>query len=79
MADADDELARHLGSGRFLAGVAKGRWRLIECRWPVALIEVGARDGRRFTLRFDCSGYPQHPPTATLWASHLMSGNRLYQ
>lgn len=70
-----EELEAHLRSGRFLAGVAKGRWRLIELKWPFAFIEIGACDGRRFTLRFECSGYPDIAPTATLW--DLESGQQL--
>jgi len=62
-----EELEAHLSSGRFLAGASKGRWRLVDLKWPVALIEVGARDGRRFALRFECSGYPDTAPNATLW------------
>lgn len=62
-----EALEAHLRSGRFLAGVVKGRWRLVDLKWPVAFIEVGACDGRRFTLRFECSGYPDIAPTATLW------------
>lgn len=57
----------HLRSGRFLAGASKGRWRLVQVQWPQVYIEVGARDGRRFTLRFECAGYPEVAPTATLW------------
>lgn len=60
-------LEAHLRSGRFLAGAAKGRWRLVELQWPIVFIEVGAGDGRRFTLRFECSGYPDIAPTATIW------------
>lgn len=67
MRDGKAELEAHLGSGRFLAGAAKGRWRLVELEWPITLIEVVARDGRRFTLRFDCTGYADQAPTATLW------------
>lgn len=67
MRDGKTELEAHLRSGRFLAGAAKGRWRLVDFQWPIALIEVVARDGRRFTLRFDCNGYPDQPPTGTLW------------
>ena len=62
-----EELEAHLRSGRFLAGASKGRWRLIDLNWPIAFIEVGARDDRCFTLRFECSGYPDTAPTATLW------------
>lgn len=67
MHDGKTELEAHLRSGRFLAGAAKGRWRLVNFQWPITQVEVGARDGRRFILRFDCSGYPDQPPTATLW------------
>jgi hypothetical protein len=28
---------------------------------------VSAKDGRQFNLRFECSGYPQSPPTAGPW------------
>jgi len=69
------ELEDHLNSGRFLAGVAKGRWRLIDLNWPTAFIEIGACDERHFTLRFECSGYPDIAPTATLW--DLASGQQL--
>jgi hypothetical protein len=62
-----DALEAHLRSGRFMAGAAKGRWRLIELQWPLVYIEIPARDGRRFVLRFECSGYPDAAPTATLW------------
>jgi hypothetical protein len=55
----ESELLKHLKSGRFLAGAARGRWRL--------LVEVRAKDGRNFVLRFDCIGYPETPPTATFW------------
>ena len=62
-----DELEEHLRSARFLAGTARGRWRLVEVAWPHAFVEVAARDDRQFVLRFDCAGYPEQPPTATLW------------
>lgn len=67
MCDGKTELERHLRGGRFLAGAAKGRWRMVSLEWPFAVIEVGTRDGRRFALRFDCAGYPDRAPTATLW------------
>jgi len=70
-----DEINFNLSSGRFLAGAAKGRWRLVDVKWPIAFIEVGACDGRRFTLRFECTGYPDIAPTATLW--DLTSGQQL--
>lgn len=62
-----EALEAHLRSGRFLAGAAKGRWRLVQVLWPMVHVEISARDGRRFTLRFECTGYPEVAPTATLW------------
>ncbi|MHB1926164.1 MAG: DUF7665 family protein [Leptospirillum sp.] len=56
-----------LESGRFLAGVVRNRWRLISVNWPAVLISVVARDGHEYVLKFDCSNYPQTPPTARLW------------
>ena len=67
MFEPKDVLEDHLRSGRFLAGVAKGRWQSHGVLWPYAFVSVTARDGRQFTLRIDCSGYPSQPPTATLW------------
>lgn len=60
-------LEEHLVSARFLSGAAGGRWKLVELMWPNLFVEVVARDARRFVLRFECSGYPDHPPTATPW------------
>jgi hypothetical protein len=54
-------------SGRFLAGEARGRWRLISIEWPCVHIGVTAKDYQEFVLRFDCAGYPHNPPTARLW------------
>lgn len=62
-----EALEAHLRSGRFVAGAAKGRWRMLDVRWPFAFVEVVARDGRRFAVRFECTGYPTTAPTATLW------------
>lgn len=70
-----EELETHLRSGRFLAGAAKRRWRLVELTWPFVFIEVRACDGRCFTLRFECTGYPDIAPNATLW--DLTSGQQL--
>ena len=66
---APDEKAlwADLESGRFLAGEARKRWRLVSVGWPNVHIAVTARDGHEYVLRFDCSGYPQNPPTARLW------------
>jgi hypothetical protein len=67
MAPDEKALRADLESGRFLAGEARKRWRLISVEWPGVLIGITARDGQEFALRFDSSGYPQMPPTACLW------------
>lgn len=51
----------------FRLGHAEGRWRLLKTAWPFVFINVTAKDGRAFTLRFNCAGYPQTPPTAGPW------------
>lgn len=67
MAPDEKSLRGDLEAGRFLAGEARKRWRLISVDWPAVLIAITARDGCEYVLRFDCSGYPQTPPTARLW------------
>jgi hypothetical protein len=68
-----DEIAvrTHLASGRFLAGVAAKRWRLIDLTWPVAIIAVTAasrpESPSEWVFRFDLAGYPQLAPTIMLW------------
>lgn len=67
MAPDEKALWNDLESGRFLAGEARKRWRLVSVQWPAVQIGIRARDGYEFVLRFDCSGYPQNAPTARLW------------
>lgn len=64
-----DELAfqAEVGKARFRLGQSEGRWRLHEVTWPIALIGVTAKDDVEYVLRFDCSGYPENPPTARPW------------
>jgi hypothetical protein len=57
----------HLISGRFLAGVARGRWQQLSQAFPALYVAIVARDSRRIILRFDCTGYPERAPTATVW------------
>ena len=45
----------------------EGWWRLVRMGWPYAYFAVTARDGREYTLRLECSGYPQAPPTGGPW------------
>ena len=51
----------------FRLGELDNRWRLIEVTWPFVLITVIAKDQSEYVFRFDCSGYPQAPPTGGPW------------
>lgn len=51
----------------FLLAQAEGRWCLLKVAWPFAFITICAKDGRQFTFRFNCEGYPQTPPTGGPW------------
>lgn len=62
-----ETLSKHLSSGRFLAGVERGRWRLVDFKWPQVFIEVFDRDGHAVCIRFECTGYPERPPQGTPW------------
>lgn len=56
-----------LSKAAFRLGQLEGRWRLESVTWPFAIIRVSAKDGRDYALRFDCTGYPETPPTAGPW------------
>lgn len=66
---APDERAfrADVAKANFRLGQLEGRWRLVDITWPFALIGVTAKDGHEYTLRFECSGYPQSAPTAGPW------------
>jgi hypothetical protein len=61
----------HIERGTFQSGAARGKWRLITIAWPHVVIEVRAapRAGApaEYAFRFECSNYPQSPPTAQPW------------
>jgi len=67
MCEAKRSLETHLSSGRFLAGEARERWTLLGFDFPVVYVAIAARDARQIVLRLDCTGYPESPPTATVW------------
>jgi hypothetical protein len=71
MSPDERALREHLAGGRFRAGVAAGRWRLIDVAWPYALIAVSAADRldspSEFVIRFELTGYPHTAPTGGLW------------
>lgn len=72
------KLIAHLEEAPFLMGAINGRWRLRAIEWPAMFVDIRARDGRAYTLRLDCSGYPQ-APTGAFWdvarAAWLPAGN----
>lgn len=61
----------HLDGGRFRAGVAAGRWRLVEVGWPHSLIAVSAAERANspseFVLRLEANGYSTIAPTGSVW------------
>ena len=74
---APDEQALHadLQSARFLAGEDRHRWQFKQLQWPHLLVSIVAKDGRAYTLRLNCSGFPSLPPTGTFW--DMPTGRRL--
>jgi hypothetical protein len=60
------KLLEHLDQGPFLMGEMNGRWRLRDISWPIAFIDIRARDHREYTLRLQCDGYPGMP-TGAFW------------
>lgn len=79
MAPDERALRAALETGRFKAGAASGKWRLVKLEWPEAVFAVAAapRDGspNEFGLRLNLEGYPQQAPTATPW--HLGRNEKL--
>lgn len=67
MNQALQALEANLVSGRFKAGIARGRWRLVSVDWPQVFIEVFDRQGRVVCVRFECTGYPESAPQGTPW------------
>lgn len=63
-------LRADLESARFLSGEDRGRWKYCDLQWPHVFIDVCAKDGRSFTLRLNCNGYPANAPTGTFWDLH---------
>lgn len=61
----------HVAGARFQSGVDRGHWRLLGIDWPCAVIAISAAERENgpteFVLRFELSGYPTSPPTATPW------------
>jgi hypothetical protein len=74
MAPDERAVREHLSGGRFLAGVAAGRWRLVSVTWPRVLVAVTAaprpNSPAEFVLRLETAGYPHTAPTGGLWDVH---------
>ncbi len=62
-----DEVAE----GDFQLAVYLGRWRIVHIAWPIVEVEISAAPRASapdtYGFRFDCTGYPQDPPTARPW------------
>jgi hypothetical protein len=62
---------QHVKTPAFKLGCRDGRWAVLNETWPKVTIRVFARAisglPDYYDLRFDCSGYPNDPPTAVLW------------
>ncbi len=71
----EQALRADLSSAPFLSGEDRGRWKFHKLEWPYLYVDIIARDGKSFTLRLECSGYPASPPTGTFW--DLPAGCRL--
>ena len=72
IASPDERAVRaHLEGGRFRAGVAAGRWRLISFTWPHVFVGISAAERAsgpaEWVLRFELAGYPHSAPTGGLW------------
>jgi hypothetical protein len=60
-------LRADVAKAAFRLGAVDARWRLLRIAWPHVFIAVTAKDGREFSLRFECGNYPATPPTAGPW------------
>ena len=60
-------LREHIDSGVFLSGDSSGYWNLRSIDWPYVFVDINARNADVYTLRLQCAGYPQEPPTGTFW------------
>jgi hypothetical protein len=75
MAPDEQSLRADLTSARFLSGEDRNRWQFKKLEWPYLYADVTGRDGREFTLRLNCSGFPSSAPTGTFW--DLSTNSRL--
>lgn len=75
MAPDEQALRADLMSARFLSGEDRNRWQLKQLMWPFLFVSVIARDGREYTLRLECTGFPNSAPTGTFW--DLTANSRL--
>jgi hypothetical protein len=70
--DPDERAFRaHIADARFLAGVADGRWTVIEDAWPLVTFAIAAapreNSPKKYFLRANLSGYPFAAPTSAPW------------
>lgn len=72
-----------LSSARFLAGVARGQWRLISNNFPILLVAVAATEPdlskSEYCFRFELTGFRATAPEARIWdlkTNELLAPNR---
>jgi len=61
-------LVEDLAAVRFLSGVDRGYWRLIDRAGTVVTFDLTAQTSRQVGIRLDCAGYPGSAPTGQLWS-----------
>jgi len=66
---APDEraLQKDVVKAPFRLGCIEKKWRLVRMNWPLIVVNISARDGVEYGLRFNCTDYPNSPPTSRLW------------
>jgi hypothetical protein len=69
----EQALRDEVAGGDFQLAVHLGRWRVVRIAWPIVQVEISAacRTGAPevYCFQFDCTGYPQNPPTARPWST----------
>jgi hypothetical protein len=60
------KLLEHLEAAPYLLGETGKRWQMRNVVWPFLFVDVFAKDGKAYTLRLQCDGYP-NLPTGAFW------------
>lgn len=64
-------VADELGGADFLAGVGKGRWRIVRHAFPLLDIAIAATEpdgtASEYVMRFELTNYPAQAPMVRIW------------